>query len=165
VYSFLTAHCNIYNLTHKHTCYYSFLQHRVLKNVSVASTTNERYALGAPSIHDHDNEDEYLVDESSDSSSAYLCVLDGHDGRNAVDFVKKYLQTSIHAILQSKNPENAMQRCIRNADTEYFKNLDQYFVEKLTIQMTIPEVNLCVNQMYYLRVVYTYLLNCSFIRE
>ena len=81
-----------------------------------------------------------MVDESSDSSSIYLCVLDGHDGRNAVESVKEYLQTSIHAILQLKNPENAMRRCIRNADTNYFKNLDKYFVEKFTIQMKIPEV-------------------------
>ena len=126
--------------------YHSFLQpwneaqKKMPKNVSVASTTNERYALGAPSIHDHDNEDEYLVDESSDSSSVYLCVLDGHDGRNAVEFVKKYLWDNIQALLQSENPVDAMQRCIRDADTEYFKRIDSLFAEKFVIQSKIPKV-------------------------
>jgi len=100
---------------------------------------NERYAPNAPSSSDHDNEDEYLV--HSDSSSVYLCVLDGHDGRNAVEFVKKYLQVNIPTILQSDSPEHAMQTCVGNAENEYFKNLDHVFAEKLEIQMKIPKVN------------------------
>ena len=117
------------------------VQQKVPKNVSVATTTNERYALAAPSSKDHDNEDEYLVDESSDSSSVFLCVLDGHDGRNAVEFVKEYLWDNHLNILQSENPEDIMQRCIRDADADYFKNLDPVFAEKLTIQIKIPKVN------------------------
>ena len=115
-------------------------QKRLPKNVSVASTTNERYALDAPSSHDHVNEDEYLVDESSDSSSVYLCVLDGHDGRNAVEFVKTYLWDNIQALLQLDNPADAMRRCIRDADTKYFKRIDPLFVEKFVIQSKIPKV-------------------------
>ena len=58
-----------------------------------------------------------------------------------MEFVKKYLWNNHLAISRSENPEDAIQRCIRDADTEYFKNLDHLFVEKLTIQMTIPKVN------------------------
>jgi len=108
--------------------------------ISFGSIPNERYSLKAPSSHDHDNEDEYLVVESSDSSSVFLCVLDGHDGRNAVEFVKKYLQNKIPAVLQSDNPVKTMQECIKNADAEFFKHIDEYIVEKLAIQELIPKV-------------------------
>jgi len=58
-----------------------------------------------------------------------------------VEFVKKYLQTNIHAILVSENPEDGIQRCIRDADTEYFKSIDHLFGERIGIQMIIPKVN------------------------
>ena len=111
--------------------------------ISFGSIPNERYALDAPSSHDHDNEDEYLVDKSSDSSSIYLCVLDGHDGRNAVEFVKKYLQNNLLAVSQSVSPMETIQDCVKNADAEFFKSIDEYIVKKLAIQAVIPKVNSC----------------------
>ena len=107
--------------------------------ISFGSVPNERYAPNAPSSSDHDNEDEYLV--HSDSSSVYLCVLDGHDGRNAVEFVKKYFQAKIPTISTNSSMEEAMHKCIKDADFEFFMSIDQYIIEKLTIQAMIPTVS------------------------
>jgi len=132
-------------------------------HVSFGSIPNERYVLGAPSSHDHDNEDEYLVDESSDSSSVYLCVLDGHDGRNAVEFVKKYLQSNIYAIVQSDNPENDMKKCIKDVDAEFFKSIDQFIDEKSNLQDQIPKVNsapLLIHLYKFWRFAFVYSIYC-----
>ena len=109
--------------------------------ISFGSVPNERYALAAPSTHEHDNEDEYLVDESSDSSSVYLCVLDGHDGRNAVEFVKKYLQDNIFSHFAISQSEETIRTLIINADSAFFTSIDHFTEEKKATQLRIPKVN------------------------
>jgi len=107
--------------------------------ISVASVPNEQYAPNAPSSSDHDNEDEYLV--HSDSFSVYLCVLDGHDGQNAVEFVKKYLQDNYIAISHYQSCEVAITECIKNADAEYFRGIHHHIDELTEKQKKIPKVS------------------------
>jgi len=106
--------------------------------ISFGSVPNERYAPNAPSRHDHDNEDEYLI--HSDSSSVYLCVLDGHDGRNAVEFVKKYLEDNFIGHFAVLHSEETMSTLITNADSAFFASIDNFTEEKKTIQLQIPKV-------------------------
>jgi len=106
--------------------------------ISFGSVPNERYAPNAPSSSDHDNEDECLV--HSDSSSVYLCVLDGHDGLNAVDFVKKYLEKYHFDISCYQSCQESITKCIEFADTKYFKSIQHFIDEKTTIQNQIPKV-------------------------
>ena len=107
--------------------------------INYGSVPNERYALHAPSSRDHDNEDDFLV--HNDSFSVYLCVLDGHDGRNAVEFVKKYLQSNHLVVSQSDSCKDIIEKCIKDADAEFFKSIEQFLAEKSSIQDRIPKVN------------------------
>jgi len=120
------------------------------KNTSVYSVANERYVLDKPSIRDHENEDEFLV--HSNNFSVCLSVMDGHDGLNAVKYVREYLWKKVFStnswlkVSQVDNPDQikiALIEFIKVIDADFFRSISAFIHEKVQLQLQIPKV-ICV---------------------
>jgi len=121
------------------------------KNTSVYSVVNERYVLDKVSIRDHENEDEFLV--HSNDFSVCLCVMDGHDGQNAVKYVREYLWKKVFStrswlkVSQVDNPDHiktALVEFIKVIDADFFRSISTFINEKVHLQSQIPKVIICM---------------------
>ena len=119
--------------------------------VSIGSIQNERYSLDAQPVSDHDNEDEYIV--HSNKYSLCMCVLDGHDGSRAVQFVRKCIDQQVCGkplwddITKSNKPEKieaALANYIEKTEEIFFKSIDPFIKERQKLQSKIPKVLNCI---------------------
>jgi len=121
------------------------------KNTSVCSVENERYVLDKASIRDHENEDEFLV--HSNDFSVCLCVMDGHDGQNAVKYVREYLWKKVFStrswlkVSQEDNADQiktALVEFVKVIDADFFRSIGAFIHEKVRLQSQIPKVIICM---------------------
>ena len=111
------------------------------RNVSAGSVHNEIYSLDTRFSSDHNNEDEHIV--HSNKYSLCMCVFDGHDGLQAVQFVKGYMEQQVlckqewDTMTYSGKPdkiEDALAKYIQEIDDNFFKSIDNFICEKQGLQ-------------------------------
>lgn len=102
-------------------------RHKLHVDYSASEVTNARYDFGKESKPIHNIEDKHFV-LSMEHSNVY-CVLDGHDGANAVEFVHDELKRifsskSWETIARGKRREH-----IVHALKEFFTVVDRLYFE------------------------------------
>ena len=118
-------------------------------NYSEATVENARYRPGGEPTSDHQNEDRFFSLEQENST--VFAVFDGHDGSRAVGFVSsiymEYFKTdswkNVTAFYMTE-VEEALREFFRAAETEFFKNIRSYTLEKNRLQAVIPKVSMFV---------------------
>ena len=136
-------------------------------NISAGTVRNEIYSLDTQFSSDHDNEDERIV--HSNKYSLCMCVFDGHDGLQAVQFAKKYIEQQVLSkqewdIITSSDKrekiEAALANHIQETDDNFFKSIDNLICEKQRLQSEISKVIVSLSHMHACVCVCVYMYNC-----
>ena len=115
-------------------------------NVSSGSIQKRQYSIGTQPFDDDDNNEvQHIV--HSNKCSLCMCVFDGHDGSQAVQFAKNYMEQVFRQewdiVTNSSMPEGieaTLAKYIEECDDSFFESIEPFICEKEKIQLEIPKV-------------------------